>query len=399
MFSKSIIISGLASAASAHILMTNPAPFGGLDNSPLEADGSNFPCKVPAGGSYDASGASNVYAQGSTQQLQFQGTAVHGGGSCQVSITTDLEPNANSVWKVIKSIEGGCPAKDQEGNLPGDNAALEVPYSYDYTIPEELAAGEYVIAWTWNNKIGNREMYMNCAPLTVTGSGGSEGHLDSLPDMFVANVGNGCETTHGTDVEYPNPGEDVDRFNGQTDVFAPPVGSCTSAGGGGGGGGNNPAPTSAVSSQAPPSAPTASSTKPEIPGGVFITASEQPAVTEAPEVPEVPETNPETPNPKPEEGSGDDSDSETPIPDPVTEQPEDDAGSPNGAFTSGLACTEEGEWNCVGGSSFQRCASGAWSTVMDLAAGVTCSGGQSATLNMSVKKGKRTMRRAQRVRS
>lgn len=406
MYSKSLIVTGLASAASAHILMTNPVPYNAasLDNSPLEPDGSNFPCKVVAGGGYEAGGASNVYAQGSTQQLEFQGTAVHGGGSCQVSVTTDLEPDTNSVWKVIKSIEGGCPAKDQEGNLPGDNAGAKVPYSYDFTIPDELSAGNYTIAWTWNNKIGNREMYMNCAPLTVTGGAGDSGLLDSLPDMFVANVGNGCETEHGTDVEYPNPGNDVDRFNGQTEAFKGPTGSGCAApsggNGGGSGGGSNPAPTSAPSNDAPPSAqPTASSTQASIPGGVFITASEQPEATAPPAVPDVPETNPETP--APEEGSGDDGESDTPNPD----EPEDDSGeapeqdSPSGSFTVGDACSTEGEWNCVGGSSFQRCASGAWSTVMDLAAGVTCNGGKSSTLNMSVKKGKRNMRRSQRMRA
>ena len=130
MYTKSLLVAGLASIASAHIKMAEPVPYGAasLNNSPLEADGSDFPCKQ-RDGVYDAAGASNVYAQGSSQQLKFIGSAVHGGGSCQVSITTDLQPDANSVWKVIKSIEGGCPAKDTEGNLP-DNAGGEVPFSY-----------------------------------------------------------------------------------------------------------------------------------------------------------------------------------------------------------------------------------------------------------------------------
>lgn len=400
MYTKSLLVAGLASIASAHIKMAEPVPYGAasLNNSPLEADGSDFPCKQ-RDGVYDAAGASNVYAQGSSQQLKFIGSAVHGGGSCQVSITTDLQPDANSVWKVIKSIEGGCPAKDTEGNLP-DNAGGEVPFSYGYTIPDELAAGNYTIAWTWQNKIGNRELYMNCAPLQVTGDKADDGLLNSLPDMFVANIGNDCETLHGTDVEYPNPGKDVDRFNGQTSAFAAPTGAgCAagtggSGGGSGNGGGNSPAPTTTEAA----AQPSASADKPSVPGGVFITAPDNsgaPAPTEAPATPEPTPEKPEAPVEQP----ADEPETETPAPEtPAPETPGSGSGdSPSGGFTVGSACDTEGDWNCVGGSSFQRCASGTWSTVMSLAQGVTCSGGQSAVLNMAAVKGKRSLRRAARI--
>jgi hypothetical protein len=401
MYTTSLLVAGLASVASAHIKMSSPVPYGAatLDNSPLEADGSNFPCKQRPG-VYDAAGASNVFSQGSTQQLEFVGTAVHGGGSCQVSITTDVEPDANSVWKVIKSIEGGCPAKGADGNI-GNDAAAKVPFSYDYTIPAELAAGNYTLAWTWQNKIGNRELYMNCAPLQVTGDKSDDGLLDTLPDMFVANIGNGCETTHGTDVKYPNPGKDVDQFNGNTDVFEMPSATgCQKPTGGSGGGNGGAQPT-----QAPePSSP---AEQPSIPGGVFITApaesSNAPAPTEAPSTPEpTPEepveepvekpvvTNPELPVDEPVKEPGNS--------EPIPETPGTGSGdAPSGGFAVGTACSEEGDWNCVGGSSFQRCASGAWSSIMALAQGVECSGGQSATLNMAAIKGKRSLRRASRI--
>jgi LysM repeat protein len=51
-------------------------------------------------------------------------------------------------------------------------------------------------------------MYMNCAAVTITGTGSST--LDDRPDIFKANIGNGCKTTEETDVEFPNPGPDVD---------------------------------------------------------------------------------------------------------------------------------------------------------------------------------------------
>lgn len=398
MYSKVFAISGLATLASGHILMTNPVPYGkaNLDNSPLLADGSNFPCKMRSG-VYDAQGASNVYAQGSTQQLSFQGTAVHGGGSCQVSVTTDAKPDKNSVWKVIKSIEGGCPAKGQTGNM-GNSANAEVPFKYDFTVPKELASGNYTLAWTWFNKVGNREMYMNCAPLTVTGNSGTESFMNGLPDMFVANVGNDCTTPDSKDVKFPNPGKAVEQLNGATSAFAmPTAGSCQKPSSGGSG----PAPTSAAGGGDQPTAPVstapAASSSAKLPGGVFITTpvskdepvatsqplDSQPAATNSPPV-----VTPITP-------------SNPPVSTPVvpTPKPGNDTGSnPGGGNAAGTACSEEGAWNCIGGNSFQRCASGIWSPVQGMAAGVSCEPGVSAELKMAAAApGKRSVRRALRV--
>lgn len=208
MFTKAFTVTGLAAVGSAHMLMVSPTPYGKstLNNSPLDASGSDFPCKMRPN-AFALEGASNVVKQGSTQQLQFQGSAVYGGGSCQVSVTTDAQPGKDLQWKVIKSIEGGCPAKNTPGNL-GANPNTKGNDKYDYTIPAEMPAGNYTLAWTWFNKVGNREMYMNCAPLTVEGSGGSEGFLQTLPDMMVANLKSqgDCATKEGTNVQFPNPG-------------------------------------------------------------------------------------------------------------------------------------------------------------------------------------------------
>jgi|UniRef100_A0A0B7K994 hypothetical protein len=228
MFPKTFAIFGLAAAASAHMFMENPVAFTNPSNSPLEADGSDFPCRGVTSG--DGS-ESNVYEQGSTHKLKLQGTAVHGGGSCQISITTDIHPTRESRWKTIKSIEGGCPARGQKGNM-GNDPFAEDPYTYNFTIPEELATGDYIIAWTWFNKIGNREMYMDCGPLTVTGSGGDEDFFDTLPDMFIANIDNGCSTPQYYDIQFPNPGNDLEQLNGKTTAWAQPTGTaCFSAGG------------------------------------------------------------------------------------------------------------------------------------------------------------------------
>ncbi|EXM33847.1 hypothetical protein FoTM2_002542 [Fusarium oxysporum f. sp. vasinfectum] len=409
MFAKAFTIATLASFASAHMLMANPKPYGNPNNSPLEADGSDFPCK---GKVNDGSG-DNVYKQGSTQELSFTGQAVHGGGSCQVSITTDKNPTKDSVWKVIKSIEGGCPSRTATGNL-GGNPDAPNPDKYDFTIPKELAAGEYTLAWTWFNHVGNREMYMNCAAITVEGSGGSKDLLNSLPDMFVANIGNKCETLPDTDLAFPNPGKDVSKLKSKLD--GPSGTGCQKAGSGsgdggsdGGSGGGDSQPSTPVAAPttnngAQPTQPAAtpapsagngsgsgsgsgdgSNGTPEIPGGAFITVSQpsasQPTATQAPATPETPQDG---------SGSGEGSGS-------GDGNQSGGSGSGSSGFAAGTACTNEGEWNCIGGSTFQRCASGAWTATQQLSSGVSCTPGQGADIAMTTKRGKRNMRRAQRA--
>ncbi|KZZ98416.1 Chitin-binding, domain 3 [Moelleriella libera RCEF 2490] len=397
MHAKTVAFAGLASVASAHMKMSNPVPFNSqaLNNGPMDASGSDFPCKI--GGGYRLTpGASNVYAQGSTQTLKLIGSAVHGGGSCQMSVTTDLNPTKSSVWKVIKSIEGGCPAKGQVGNMPDGGNTKD---SYDFTIPKELAAGNYTLAWTWFNKVGNREMYMNCAPMTVTGSAGSSGFLGSLPDMFVANVNNGCSTIEGTDMRFPNPGQDVDNFGGSTmaaKASAPVTRGSCQAGNGGGSRPSKPVdaappkPTGGAGS--PPVAnPGVSPTK-SVPGGVFkpttpptVSKPTPPAggaPTPPPSAPE-PKPSPPTPSQPTEPGSGAPPAPPAPPANPPA-KPGNGGGNGGAGFAAGTACSSEGEWNCVGGKSFQRCASGTWSAVQPFAEGTSCAPGQSPELNMNV---------------
>jgi hypothetical protein len=54
------------------------------------------------------------------------------------------------------------------------------------------------------------------------------------PNLFVANLGNGCTTLGGTDVDYPDPGPNVER--GPSQKVAAPVGKCGAVKAGGGGG-------------------------------------------------------------------------------------------------------------------------------------------------------------------
>ncbi|KAK1244135.1 hypothetical protein MKX08_002273 [Trichoderma sp. CBMAI-0020] len=403
MFSKLFAVTVLATAASAHMKITSPVPYGNsdLNNSPLLADGTDFPCKL-RGNVYNLEGASNVFAQGSTQKLAFLGSVVHGGGSCQVSVTTDAQPDKNSVWKVIKSIEGGCPAKDQTGNMAGDASTVD-PYTYEYDIPKELQSGNYTLAWTWFNKVGNREMYMNCAPLTVTGSGGSKDFLNTLPDMFIANVGEhlggGCTTKDNTDLKFPDPGNDLDRFNSATpSLLAPP--SCAANTGSGSGSGSGSAPTSS------PAQPTQASVPG--PGGVFITSppTSQPAATQPaasqPAASEPVITSAPVASPPAQSQAAPSPTSSAAValpPAPSSGSNASSGSSPSGGFAAGTACPTEGQWNCIDGTHFQRCASGSWSASQAVADGTSCQSGQAESLKMVAKRGKKSMRRAVRMRA
>ncbi|SPN97208.1 related to spore coat protein SP96 precursor [Cephalotrichum gorgonifer] len=385
MHSTSIISAalGLVASASAHVVMSTPKGWT-VNNSPLLADGTDFPCK---GVAYDSSVPTNVFNKGESQPLTFMGSAVHGGGSCQISLTTDLAPTKDSKWKVIKSFEGGCPVQNTPGNL-GDDANLPVPFDYDFVLPDDVPAGKYTLAWTWFNKIGNREMYMNCAPAEAVGSGGSSSTFDALPDMFVANIGNGCATADSVDLKFPNPGSVVEKL-GSGDLVAPIGGSCGASVGGGSGSGSGSGSDGGNyqggDENESPSTPTQ-------PGAIFATVPSATKPTAAPQVATPAYTEP-TPAPVVDTPVVDTPVQETPAAGtPAVEAPangseQDGSAGSSGGYAPGTACTSEGNWNCVGGSSFQRCGSGTWSAVQQLAQGTSCSGGESDVIQITRKRG------------
>lgn len=93
-----------------HIELVTPQPFVFNEfgpTNPLSPDGSDYPCKVPQGQNFKISSAPTEMVIGEDQTVSFNGTAVHGGGSCQFALAEGLEPTKESAWKVIQSIEGG----------------------------------------------------------------------------------------------------------------------------------------------------------------------------------------------------------------------------------------------------------------------------------------------------
>ncbi|CAK9785932.1 hypothetical protein CC85DRAFT_287531 [Cutaneotrichosporon oleaginosum] len=272
MFSSTTLATIAALAAAipvlGHIEMTNPPPWNSKHNpntpsanidysmtSPLDASGSNYPCKGYNSVLGTAAGNSVAsWAPGSSQSIQLAGTAIHGGGSCQLSLSYD----GGRTFKVIQSILGECPSIG----------------SWNFDVPNDAPAGDAVFAWTWFNNLGNREMYMNCASVTIGGGGqrrrddesysnatlvSRAASYNSAPEIFQANIGNGCGTAETYDVDFPNPGSNVIRRSS----FRPhaPTGNCAGGGGSGSGSGSgsNPAPAessaSASSESSAPSAP------------------------------------------------------------------------------------------------------------------------------------------------
>lgn len=162
---KILLASSLALGASAHMFISSPKPIpGSAAKPPLDPSGSNFPCQ---GAELPTEGGEIVQA-GSQQTLAFDlgggaNTATHGGGSCQLSVTyeTDAAKQKDpSNWKVIYSIEGGCPT-DAKGNLDGGAGAVACPQSapdcvnsFNFTIPTGLKDGHVIMGWTWFNTIG-----------------------------------------------------------------------------------------------------------------------------------------------------------------------------------------------------------------------------------------------------
>lgn len=190
--SLGVFAMGLLSLGNCHMKMSSPVPFdvANLDNSPLKPDGSDYPCKTCG---YKIS-AMNKIPVNEPVLLKLDGSAIHGGGTCQIAISMDEEPTKESKFKVIQTYQGDCPPKAGTG--------------LTFNIPKDFPNAERAtLAWSWFNQIGNREMYLNLAPIQITGGSDNKAYLDALPDMFVANVpATDCTTSEMSDPTIPNPG-------------------------------------------------------------------------------------------------------------------------------------------------------------------------------------------------
>ncbi|KAF1812727.1 hypothetical protein P152DRAFT_482190 [Eremomyces bilateralis CBS 781.70] len=170
----------LFSLTSAHFMIQNPAPIpGSAPKDPLAGSGSDFPCH--SADLFNV-GSRTSMAVGPSQLLEFNlgsgaNTAVHGGGSCQLSLTYEKNPEKlkdPASWKVIYSIVEGCPTNywwnlDTAKRCVPGSGDIKCVNAFDFTIPPGVKNGDAIFAWTWFNNLGEREMYMNCAAVSITG--------------------------------------------------------------------------------------------------------------------------------------------------------------------------------------------------------------------------------------
>ncbi|OAL46832.1 hypothetical protein IQ07DRAFT_143090 [Pyrenochaeta sp. DS3sAY3a] len=382
LFSQASLLMALVAGASAHMRLKYPVPYGfdTLSSSPLSPG--EFPCKQRPG--VYAVTEMNQWNAGETKTVSFLGSAVHGGGSCQFSLTTDAEPTEQSQWKVIQSVVGGCPS-NATGNL-AENPDGTQAATFPVTMPSDIPDGLYTFSWSWINKIGNREFYMNCAPVQVGSGAGSASTsaasaLAGLPDMFVANLpATECSTKEGEDFNYPTPGQSIIEGNGAALGDTLTGSGCATQNKLGAGNGKIGSPTQPETpAQSKPAATTAPAQQepeetaiPSNPGGVFAPGASSapaaaPTVQPAPVASAAPTAAPSQPSSTPEQPSYNS---------PPKSPDNNDTNTPTTPVTDGQCtpCTNDGAVVCIGSNQFGLCNRGC-AVAQDLALGMACSNG------------------------
>ncbi|KAK3349835.1 hypothetical protein B0T25DRAFT_624260 [Lasiosphaeria hispida] len=346
MISNVLTATALLGLANGHMIMNTPYPYNFHKSSPLLqvnplGEGFPFPCQ----GVSTIEETTSITA-GQPQLVKFTGGAQHGGGSCQFSLTYEYPPPADkSKWKTIYTLIGGCPVSaagnlpaaspDQDGraNSPqcGSDSGVECIRQFNIPIPKDIPNGNATFAWTWLNKMGNREIYMSCAPVSITGGSDDAAFFDALPQMFVANIPGECTTGNGV-MNIPNPGQ----FGKVLEQPTPgSEGSCPKADG---------IPTFDGAAN-PPSGPSPN------PG-------DKPQAPPAPAQPTTFATITTTATP----------------PAPAPAAPTTDSPSPGSGSVGGGTCSPGGAIVCIGGTHFGICDHG-HTVPQPLAPGTTCSGG------------------------
>ncbi|KAF2140310.1 lytic polysaccharide monooxygenase [Aplosporella prunicola CBS 121167] len=371
----------LASSANAHVVMQSPTPYSGgglVQVNPLDGTTYQFPCQGGTDAAYYENSKATDMTAGDATDLKFTGSAVHGGGSCQLSVTYENPPPKDrNKWKVIHSMEGGCPADaagnietqgtDTDGRETGkqctSNDEKECLKQYKITIPKELKSGKATFAWTWVNKYaGKNEFYMNCAPINIQGGSDSDDYFNSLPSLFVANIPGECQTKLGSAIAYPNPGTSVEK-DGDSDSAA--LGSCATETGGAGspvasataGSGSQESSAPAASATSAASQPTSAASNT---GGVFAPSAASPTYTATSMATVVVSTS-------------------APAATSASSSSSSSSGSSSGS-SSDVDCSEDGALVCIGTSQFGICNRGK-ATPQAVAAGTTCTNGKIVTSN------------------
>ncbi|KAG0271954.1 hypothetical protein BGZ95_000178 [Linnemannia exigua] len=160
-----------------------PAPPSGQSidydiNAPIgTSDSKNFPiCKHTVPYTKRTS-----FKAGQTISTKYSVGAAHGGGHCQWALSYDN----GKTWVVLKTMIRNC--------LKGASGSYSVPVQ----IPADAPSGKATFMWLWNNAIGNRELYSNCADIEIKGTNG--GSIKGVAPL-IANYGQGTPRIG----EFPN---------------------------------------------------------------------------------------------------------------------------------------------------------------------------------------------------
>ncbi|KAJ2459899.1 hypothetical protein GGI03_005424 [Coemansia sp. RSA 2337] len=192
-FVRVLVLAMLATTAMSHVSMKSPCvrytPF--CDSCPELPPGQSMDNNINAPiGTHESISQplckyTTPYAKpaahwtaGSTVSVEFNPhAAVHGGGHAEFSLSYDMGNTFVVIHRELRYCFTGGPSSSNTGTQ----------LSYSIPLPADLPSGDRVVfAWTWVNAIGNREFYMNCADVAISGK---DGGSFSGPQMLVANYG------------------------------------------------------------------------------------------------------------------------------------------------------------------------------------------------------------------
>ncbi len=196
---------GYFAISEAHMKMAQPKPFAASINSPLAPDGSNFPCQSN-GGAF--SGTPPRWPWARPSRFRSSGRLSMAAVLARFpSPTMPIPPKAVCGRLFTQSRAAARPSCkpgtwERTLKLP---TLSRTPSRFRRTFPlaPQLSRGHGSTA------LENREYYMNCAPISLTGSSGSKANYDALPDMLIANInvagGASCATQEESTTCTPTP--------------------------------------------------------------------------------------------------------------------------------------------------------------------------------------------------
>ncbi|KAJ1954660.1 hypothetical protein EC988_002311 [Linderina pennispora] len=247
----------LAAAASAHMQVTYPCPRFSPHCATTPAlppgESLNYNLASPIGSGGDILAplchsqtawpqVNEKWTAGQSITVKFaQGGAAHGGGHCEFSLSYDGGKTFVVIHQELKHCFVGSASSSNTANT----------LSYTFNLPSDLPGTDHaVFAWSWVNAVGNREFYMDCADVSISGSSKSF----TGKEMTIANYGS----------NYPTIGEFNGNYDTGLDVYSKAkqitvTGNGSSSGSSGASGSSAPYTASTASTSVAPVAHAATS--------------------------------------------------------------------------------------------------------------------------------------------